>query len=384
MSKIFVGGDISKGYADFCFLNESGSELQQSARYDDTAAGHGKLVSALRQLGKERSVSVLVGVESTGGYEENWLGGLLKLAESGLDVTAYRFNPAVIKRYCDLKLHRSVNDAQAARDIARFLSQAKNRELGRPMKAGLRSEKRYYRSIVKQIKRLAEIKVDLLLAVSTNHPELVRYLSTQTPGWILRLLAKWPTARRLANAKPETVAQIKGITMERAIELVSQANSSVGCSMAKSDELTLQMLAGEVRELKVKIKRWKTQLEEIMAGDPAVLILQSIPGIALWSAIAIRLEIGDFADFPRAAGLVAYSGLDPTPKSSGDGHSTGVISKRGSSNLRAVLFMCAFVACTGKIQDPSKKTAGEDSGNEEEALKNRVFRSFYQRLRARG
>ncbi|MFN8613214.1 MAG: hypothetical protein U0931_37095 [Vulcanimicrobiota bacterium] len=50
--------------------------------------------------------------------------------------------------------------------------------------------------------------------------------------------------------------------MERAIELVSQANSSVGCSMAKSDELTLQMLAGEVRELKVKIKRWKTQLEE--------------------------------------------------------------------------------------------------------------------------
>lgn len=32
MSKIFVGGDISKGYTDFCFLNESGSELPQSAK----------------------------------------------------------------------------------------------------------------------------------------------------------------------------------------------------------------------------------------------------------------------------------------------------------------------------------------------------------------
>ena len=370
MSKIFVGGDVSKGYADFCFLNESGTELSQSARYDDTAAGHGKLSSALKHLSKEQPVSVLVGVESTGGYEENWLGGLLKLAESGLDVTAYRFNPMVLKKYFDTKLHRSVNDAQAARDIARFLSQAKARDLGRPIKAGLRSEKRFYRSIVKQVKRLAEMKTDLLLAVSTNHPDLVRYLTSKTPSWILRLLTKWPTARKLANAKPETLAQIKGLTLERATGLVEKAKSSVGCSTAKSDELTLQMLAGEVRDLQVKIKRWKAQLEEIMVEDPTVLILQTIPGVALWSAIAIRLEIGDFADFPRAAQLVAYTGLDPTPKSSGDGHSSGSISKRGSSNLRAVLFMCAFVACTGK-------TAEDSSAN-------RVFRSFYQRMRARG
>lgn len=384
VSKIFVGGDVSKGYADFCFLNESGSELPQSARYDDTASGHGKLVSALKHLGKDRSVALLVGVEASGGYEENWLGGLLKLAESGLDVTAYRFNPLVIKRYCDTKLHRPVNDAQAARNIACFLSQAGKRELGSPVKTGVRSEKRLYRSIVKQVQRLAELKVDLLLAVSTNHPELVQYLTTKTPDWLLRLLTKWPTARKLASAKPETLAQIKGITLERAIGLVNEAKSSVGCSMAKSDELTLQMLAGEVRDLQVKIKRWKAQLEEIMAEDPAVIILQSIPGVALWSAIAIRLEIGDFADFSRAAKLVAYSGLDPTPKSSGDGHSPGSISKCGSSNLRAVLFMCAFVACTNKIEDPSKKTDEDTSEKGEEALVNRVFRSFYQRLRARG
>ena len=67
------------------------------------------------------------------------------------------------------------------------------------------------------------------------------------------------------------------------------------------------------------------------------LLLRSIPGVGLLTAMEVLLELGDVSRFSNAEKLAAYVGLTPTQHSSGDkirlGHITGV----GKGNLRGVL-----------------------------------------------
>ena len=99
---------------------------------------------------------------------------------------------------------------------------------------------------------------------------------------------------------------------------------------------------------------WK----KLLAGDPRVAQLDSIPGIGTWSAIALTLEIGDVSRFATVRSLIAYAGLDPRTSTSGDGVIKHGISHRGNANIRATLFMVALVA---KVHNP-------------------VIAAFYQRL----
>lgn len=62
------------------------------------------------------------------------------------------------------------------------------------------------------------------------------------------------------------------------------------------------------------------------------------------TAAIILSEIGDITRFKSAKALVAYTGIDPTVKQSGDGEflaNNNKMSKRGSLYLRRALFLCA-------------------------------------------
>ena len=72
-------------------------------------------------------------------------------------------------------------------------------------------------------------------------------------------------------------------------------------------------------------------------------ILRSIPGIGLLTAAAIIAEVGDFSAFSKPGKLVAYFGIDPSVKQSGQFEGTkNRMSKRGSRLLRRVIFTTAL------------------------------------------
>ncbi len=61
----------------------------------------------------------------------------------------------------------------------------------------------------------------------------------------------------------------------------------------------------------------------------------SIPGIGIWLGAIIVSEIGDITRFKSATKLLAYAGLDPSVRQSGNFNATNTkISKRGSKHLR--------------------------------------------------
>ena len=76
--------------------------------------------------------------------------------------------------------------------------------------------------------------------------------------------------------------------------------------------------------------------------DPVVARLMTIPGVDAIAGIAIVAAVGDFHRFPDADRLVAYVGLNPKVRQSGNAAPVhGRISKAGRAQVRGVLVEAA-------------------------------------------
>ncbi|WP_211278027.1 IS110 family RNA-guided transposase [Couchioplanes caeruleus] len=97
-------------------------------------------------------------------------------------------------------------------------------------------------------------------------------------------------------------------------------------------------------------------------ADPMVTRLMTIPGIDAIAAISIVAAVGDFTRFTDADKLVAYVGLNPKVRQSGNSAPVhGRISKAGRAHVRGVLVEAAW-------------SASHAPG---------PLRAFYQRVKAR-
>jgi len=88
-------------------------------------------------------------------------------------------------------------------------------------------------------------------------------------------------------------------------------------------------------------------IKDTAATAPAGLMrrLQTVPGIGPFIAASLIGEIQDMCRFKTAKAIVAYAGLDPKVRQSGNVlNSTGRLTKRGSSYLRRSLFIAGNVA----------------------------------------
>ena len=80
MTEFYMGCDVSKGYADFIVLNRKKRPIEKSFQLDDTFEGHNAFTTYLGNFFKQHPGSILhIGVESTGGYEDNWYVLFLRL-----------------------------------------------------------------------------------------------------------------------------------------------------------------------------------------------------------------------------------------------------------------------------------------------------------------
>lgn len=80
-------------------------------------------------------------------------------------------------------------------------------------------------------------------------------------------------------------------------------------------------------------------------ADPVVARLMTIPGVDAIAAISIVAAVGDFTRFADADKLVAYVGLNPKVRQSGNSAPVhGRISKAGRAHVRGVLVEAAWSA----------------------------------------
>ena len=121
MNNLFLGGDVSKGYADFFLMNSSGEEMRNAFKLMDTKEGHSELNAILKANLNSSDDRIYCGVESTGGYENNWMNMLSSFSDER--IKAVRINPIRIFHQSKANMDRTVTDKVASKTISIHLSE---------------------------------------------------------------------------------------------------------------------------------------------------------------------------------------------------------------------------------------------------------------------
>lgn len=366
---VYIGADVSKGYADFCVLDGEG-EVRRRLRLDDTREGHDRLEELVRACaGQQPGETLLVGMEAPGGLELNWLSSL-KTLEQSENLTVYQLNPYVLRKFVEQRLHVSKTDASSARSIADYLRRGLIEEHTPYSKAGGADDgpSQGLRTLARKTKRMigqsVQLKNELQALLQRAHPELVQYLRGHISQWVLKLIREYPTPAKLLEAAPQEIAEIPYVTEAKAERLIESAQSSVASQQDEDTGLALSLMAEDLLRLEKRIDRLKERLWDRVKDRRAPHLLKSIGGVGKWSATVLYCEIGDIARFASPKQLVAYAGLDPRREQSGDQQTEGSISKRGNRRIRSILYGCVTAAIRGESNPP--------------------VRALYDRLRAKG
>lgn len=348
----FLGIDVSKGYADFILLDGNKQILEEAFVLDDTRQGRQSLATLIDQWFSRGITHLYCGVESTGGYENNWHGFLCGLAggapsqDNHLQVA--RINPKAVKSCGEAGMVRTQTDQTSAISIASYLINWPAKVRYTPTadipEDSTWSEARKHVGFTGMLnKQKTQLTNTLEKLIYQHLSELMIYCRHGIPGWMLRLLVRYPGRKRLLRAGPDKVGSIRGISLSKAQSLLDKLDEQLeGCSAGMAH--TIAMYARQAVHLQTLIAKEEAWLIARFENNPQVQLLDSIRGIGLASAVRLIAEIEDITRFNSVKRLCAYFGVHPTWKQSGDGIWYQGMSKKGRSSVRATLFMCSLSA----------------------------------------
>jgi len=341
--KWYLGIDVSKGYADFALLSELLVQQEETFQLDDTKSGHEQFEIWVDTLFKlHPNLEIDCGVESTGGFENNWYALIIRLS-STFAVRVSRLNPSVVKNASRAMLNANKTDAESAREIAGYLKRYEDQvdySVRDNQYASFRSLHNHLELVTKQKTQLIN---ELKQVLYSSFPELQRFCKQGIPNWVLELLILYPSPEKLATQKPLKLARIKGITEEKAKSLIEKAKATIASRSNPTYGFLITQMASEVKQKQERVKQLKKYLEDHCNGKEKEL-LQSFKGIGAYSAAAIMIQIEDIRRFASTKELASYFGIHPLIKMSGDKRMVSRMSKQGRPALRALLYMCAHSA----------------------------------------
>jgi transposase len=342
MTSFYLGIDVSKGYADFVILNQLKQPVMPNFQLDDTFQGHSRLYEILEQFLADHQKSVLyAGVESTGGFENNWYQTLISF-QASLPIQSARLNPLGVLHNSKADLKRNKTDKISAQSVAEYLvsHSEKVRYQQEDQLAGLRKQWCFIQMLTKQCTQFVN---QLHSLIYTANPELLTFCRDGMPAWVIKLLLRYPTADRLAKAHIQTVAKIPYVSLERAQMLVAAAKNSVASSV---DAVSAQLIIATATQI-LHLKKTIAAQTDLMGANcdlPQVKLLKTFVGIGDTLAIGLMIEIQNIARFKSVKRLASFWGVHPVYKISGDGSGAFKMSKQGRVQPRKLLYLAALTA----------------------------------------
>jgi transposase len=344
--KAYLGIDVSKGYADFVLLDSQCIVLEDLFQLNDTFEGRNELKKLIDDWRKKGLKELYCGVESTGGYENNWYSFLKGLQTTG-GIWSCRLNAKAVKSVSDASLRRTITDGVSALNIASYLVKYPEK-----IDYGLRPQvqdeqfkegRQFATSIRMWSKQKVQLGNQLEKLVYQQLPELLVYCRHGMPGWLLRLLVKYPTAAEIKKAGEQKISKINGISKEKAAAVLKKLSTHERPTSKAIGQL-ISITSTEVLHQQELVTNGKSYLSELYQENPSVKILSAIKGIGIDSAVSIILEIEDINRFEDAKKMASYFGVHPRFKQSGDGLWGNHMSKTGRGEIRAVLYMVSLSA----------------------------------------
>lgn len=347
MSKpIIVAADASKGYADFLVIDSDKKTLVELFQLDDNKAGHTRLREQLVLLKQTyKPVRTLLVVESTGGYEDNWLRMVKQPALSGF-VEGYRLNAKVTHHEYRVQKRNSISDGISALTIAHHV--AKNLENFSPSEIVVDPRYAPARNLIRHITSLDQDctghKNSLQKLLYQYLPSLVPFVPKNWSRYFLQILVTYGSKRSIQRAAAQGFKQIKRVPKGRASELHQALRN--GIDMQDTPPmivLAIQSKARHILMLQEEIDALEKQLCQMApVSEKQVTQLCSIGGMGRVTATILLCFIEDVNRFESAKALAAFFGVQPRVKTSGDGSVKIGMSKQGSGIVRRMTYLLAF------------------------------------------
>lgn len=358
---LICGIDIGKNHHEASIIDQTGRLLAKSLRFTNTTAGGEKLLDYFDSCNPEGEV-IVVGMEATGHY---WLSIYCFLFDKGYQVNV--INPISSDAVRNLFLRKTKNDSRDSFLIAETIriGRFSNTELADEDILSMRQLCRHRMDLVDYI---SDQKRKIIGVMDRVFPEYQTLFSDMFGKTSTELLSKAVTPEEILAIPTEELASLLSNSSRgrfgaaKAEEIQSLAKTSFGITISTS---ALSMQLRQLLEMIELLERQLTELETEIEGylSKTNSLITTCPGVGKVLGAIILSEIGDVSRFPEAKKLVAFVGIDPSVKQSGEFVGTqNKMSKRGSPHLRRAIWLAANVAA---FHDP-------------------VLSVFYQKKRSEG
>lgn len=362
---IIIGIDIGKNKHEATLIDEKGNIIGKSIKFENSTAGFNKLISSINNYNISNDKFVF-SMEATGHY---WLALFSKLVESDYNVQV--INPIQTDACRKFYIRETKNDSKDSfliAQVTRFNGYSKT-TLPDEVMISLKELTRFRTFLVDDIsdyKRKATVVLDKIF------PEYTQIFSDTFGKTSKEILTKYPLPKDILNEDLESLAKVlstssKGrLGYSKAEQLQNLAKESFCIKFAT------EALVMEIKSILSTIEHLQNQVSKLDEKIAVLLrslgtTIETIPGIGPVLGAIIVSGIDDINRFSHASKLVAYAGIDPTVKQSGEFNATkNRMSKRGTPYLRRALWTASIVAA---FNDPNlheyylkKKNEGKHHG----------------------
>lgn len=333
----YIGIDVAKETHYACVTSQNNKILTAPFSFKNDIDGYNLLLSKFQKFPKN---DVVIGLESTGVYGENLIAFL---SEQGYKIAL--INPIEIAGVRRKRIRNAKADKIDSKGICKFLLQEEYRLLEQHELSvlELRGICRFRQSLKKQNARL---KIHLVSYLDVVFPEYHTLFSTVHGKGPYAVLSEYPSPAAVSKANITKLENtLKSASRghfgrSKAEQLKALAKKSIGnkCS-DKSFQITSTI--AQIRLLDSQLEDTEKHLKKLW--DKFDTVLKTIPGIGAIDGAMIYSEIGDISRFRRPDQLIAFAGLDPATKQSGNFRAQSTrMSKRGSPFLRYALVNAAW------------------------------------------
>jgi len=334
-----VGIDIGKNHHEASIVSPEGKQIGHSLRFATTHKGADSLMSFIfNNIGNS---SCIFGMEATGHY---WYPIYSFLKARGY--TIYVINPIQSDSLRKMYIRQTKNDSIDSFLIAEVIrfGQFTTTSMADENILAMRQLCRYRDSVISS---RTEIKLRISTIMEQIFPEYEKQFSSLWLSTSMGILEKYLTPENIENAPIDELFEIikdkshNKLTMKKAISIREAAADTFGIKIAQDAfSFQLKQLIDRMNFLDKQIEALDCQILEYY--EKFDCYLHTIPGIGMIAAATILAEIGDINRFNSSSALVAFAGIDPTVRQSGEFSSThNHMSKRGSPYLRHAIFLAA-------------------------------------------
>lgn len=334
-----VGIDIGKNHHEASIVSPEGKQIGRSLRFATTHKGADSLMSFIfKNIGNSPCV---FGMEATGHY---WYPIYSFLKAKGY--TIYVINPIQSDSLRKMYIRQTKNDSIDSFLIAEVIrfGQFGTTSMADENILAMRQLCRYRDSVISS---RTEIKLRIGTIMEQIFPEYEKQFSSLWMSTSMGILEKYLTPENIENAPIDELFEIikdkshNRLTKAKAISIKEAAADTFGIKIAQDAfSFQLKQLIDRMNFLDKQIEALDCQILEYY--EKFDCYLHTIPGIGMIAAAIILAEIGDIHRFKSSSALVAFAGIDPTVRQSGEFNSThNHMSKRGSPYLRHAIFLAA-------------------------------------------